>query len=270
MDSSGGARRSRILSAAAGGCLAIGAWLALGEAGVLGSLGLEVLATLPYAAAAGALLGLLRSEWLLWWLLAPVCAVLVLVGATGVMRGPIHRLVRRDPLPDRVDAVVVLSGALTGDGRIGEGALARLVGAIIQVRSGLSSELVVTRVMERHRGRTIRSDSDQEALVHRLAPEAHLSMVGPVESTHDEALATVQLARAKGWHSVILVTSPLHARRACATFEHEGLTVACRPAEERRFAIESFASPGDRIAAFGEWVYEQIATFVYRRRGWVR
>jgi uncharacterized SAM-binding protein YcdF (DUF218 family) len=266
----GAERRSRLLSAAVGGSLATGAWLALGEAGLLGSLGLEVLPTLPFAAAAGALLGLLRSEWLVWCLFAPACAVLVLVGATGVMRGPIQRLVRRDSLPAHADAVVVLAGALTRDGRIGETALARLACGLVPIRSGVSSELVLTRLEKRYGGRTVRSDADQSSLVPRLVPEAHLSLVGPVHNTRGEALAVADLARVKGWRSVVVVTSPLHSRRACATFERVGLTVACRPSEERRFAVESLPSPGDRIVGFGEWVYEALGWVVYRRRGWVR
>jgi uncharacterized SAM-binding protein YcdF (DUF218 family) len=253
-----------------GASLAVGTWLALGELGVVGSLGLKIPASLPLVAGAGAVIGLVRFEWLLWVLLAPATGVFLFVGLTNAMRGPIHRLVRRDSLPDRADAIVVLAGAMNGDGRIGETALARLAGGIGPLRSGVSSELVLTRQERGHGGTTIRSDADQASLAQRLAPEAHLSLVGPVKSTHDEALATAELAHTRGWHRVVVVTSPLHSRRACATFERVGLAVSCRPAEERRFAAESLGSPGDRITAFGEWVYETLASAVYRRRGWVR
>ena len=82
--------------------------------------------------------------------------------------------------------------------------------------------------------------------------------------------AAAELAGRERWHRIVVVTAPIHSRRACATFERAGLTVACRPAEERKFAVESLPSPGDRILAFREWLYERVAWAVYRWRGWVR
>jgi uncharacterized SAM-binding protein YcdF (DUF218 family) len=254
----------------AGACLAIGAWLALGELGVLGLVGLGTTGQLPLAAAGGVLLGILRVERLLWGVLGPASAALVLVGTTDLVRAPINRLVRRDPLPAQADAVVVLSGLITRDGRIGEGALSRLVGGVEVIRAGVSSELVLTRLTERHGQQVLRSDGDQTALTRRLVPSARLHLVGPVGSTRAEAVAVADLAGRERWHRVVLITAPIHSRRACATFERAGLTVSCHPAEERKFAVESLPSPGDRIPAFREWLYERVAWVVYRWRGWVR
>ena len=261
---------SRIAAAAAGACLATGAWLALAELGIPGLMGLGRASPLPVAAGAGLLLGLIRLERALWWFLGPASAALVLVGATDLVRGPIGRMVRRDPRPAHADGIVVLSGALTQDGRIGEGALTRLVGGIAELRAGVSSELILTRLLERHDDQVVRSDADQIALARRLAPSARLHLVGPVRNTRAEAVAVADLARREGWRHVVVVTSPLHSKRACATFEGVGLTVACRPSEERRFAVESLATPGDRISGFSDWLYEKVAWADYHRRGWVR
>ena len=253
-----------------GACLACGAWLALAELGIPALMGLGWLGSLPLAAGAGFLLGLIRLERVLWWLLGPASAALVLIGTTDVVRGPIGRMVRRDPRPAHADAVVVLSGALTRDGRIGEGALTRLVGGIAELRAGVSSELILTRLVERHGDEVLRSDADQVALTRRLLPSARLHLVGPARNTRAEAVAVADLARREGWRHVVVVTSPLHSKRACAAFEGAGLTVACRPSEERRFAVESLASAGDRISGFSDWLYEKVAWADYRWRGWVR
>ena len=108
------------------------------------------------------------------------------------------------------------------------------------------------------------------ALTRRLLPSARLHLVGPARNTRAEAVAVADLARREGWRHVVVVTSPLHSKRACAAFEGAGLTVACRPSEERKFAVASLPSPGDRIPAFREWLYESVAWVVYRWRGWVR
>jgi uncharacterized SAM-binding protein YcdF (DUF218 family) len=138
------------------------------------------------------------------------------------------------------------------------------------IRAGVSSELVLTRLIERHGKQVLRSEGDQAALVRRLTPGTRLHLVGPVSSTHAEAVAVADLARRERWHRLVVVTAPIHSRRACATFEGAGLTISCRPSEERKFAVESLPSPGDRIPAFREWLYERVAWAVYRWRGWVR
>src|ERR1051325_489458 len=78
--------RPRILAMIRGASLAVGAWLALGELGVVGSLGLKIPASLPLVAGAGAVIGLVRFEWLLWVLLAPATGVFLFVGLTNAMR----------------------------------------------------------------------------------------------------------------------------------------------------------------------------------------
>ena len=69
-----------------------------------------------------------------------------------------------------------------------------------------------------------------------------------------------------------LVTSPTHARRACATFERAGLPVTCVPAESRDLVLEgprALAGTEQRATAFAQWLYETVGWWVYRARGWV-
>ena len=47
-----------------------------------------------------------------------------------------------------------------------------------------------------------------------LGIKCELLSVSPVRSTRDEALLVGQLAKERGWKSVLLVTSPTHSRRA--------------------------------------------------------
>jgi uncharacterized SAM-binding protein YcdF (DUF218 family) len=93
--------------------------------------------------------------------------------------------------------------------------------------------------------------------------------VGPVLNTHDEALAVARLAHQRGWQRVLLVSDPLHMRRAAAVFTHAGLPVSCSPCGGGEYDLRSLQGPGDRLAAFRDWVKEWIGCQVYHRRGWM-
>ena len=56
------------------------------------------------------------------------------------------------------------------------------------------------------------------------------------------------LARARGWTRVLLVTSPSHSRRAAALFRSQGVTVVSIPAQEWRFD-QALTQPSDRLVA---------------------
>jgi uncharacterized SAM-binding protein YcdF (DUF218 family) len=77
------------------------------------------------------------------------------------------------------------------------------------------------------------------------------------------------IADREGWKRIVLVTSPFHSRRACATFEHVGLAVTCSPSDSRDIAVHSLTDSGDRVSAFSMWIYEVAATLHYRMHGWV-
>jgi uncharacterized SAM-binding protein YcdF (DUF218 family) len=67
-------------------------------------------------------------------------------------------------------------------------------------------------------------------LIRGGVPEANIEVIGsPVDSTQDEAVALRKYAKANGVRSVLIVTSPYHARRALSTFRRvlvdSGITV---------------------------------------------
>jgi uncharacterized SAM-binding protein YcdF (DUF218 family) len=248
----------------------VGAWLGLATLGVPELFGAGAPANLSIVAAAGALLGGFRFESLLWILLGGSAATLLIVAGTPLVDGPARAMVRSDPVPDRgVDAVVVLSADLTTDGRIGERGVSRLLTGVTTARAVGTQQLVLSRTRGVAAGDTVTSDADQRELAASLGAGAVVHQLGTVSNTHDEAVATASLAKGEGWRRVAVVTSPLHTRRACGTFEHAGLKVVCVASIERSYAVGRRMRAGDRIRAFRDWLYETVGTLVYRWRGWL-
>ena len=263
-------RTSRIRAAGAGLVLAAAAWLVLGALGVPELVGMQSIGDLPWIALVGGGLGALGLAPLFGGLLAVAVVAVFLVSWFGLLDNRMRDMVRSDSLPPgSVDAVVVLSGNLTREGRIGSEAVARLL-AGLELRKRLSTRhLVLTSIHRIRRGDTLSSEPDQRALIRRLDPDAVLYVVGPVRNTHDEAVAATGLARQRGWRRLAVVTSPLHTRRACSTFERQGLAVVCRASESRDYSLNLRRAPADRLEAFRDWLYESVGAKVYRARGWL-
>ncbi|MEO5580967.1 MAG: YdcF family protein, partial [Gemmatimonadaceae bacterium] len=117
-------------------------------------------------------------------------------------------------------------------------------------------------------GKVITSENDQKRLL-ALGGVKNAIVTPVINTTREEAIAVARIARDRGWRSVILVTSPAHSGRACATFEKVGLLVSCAPSDSRDVALLALGNGEDRIAAFRLWVYETAGTLWYRRKGWL-
>lgn len=234
---------------------------------MIGAAGLDLVVP---AGLVGAGLGLLGWERLVRGLAAGIFATIVVVALCPPIGRLEHSLVRGDPLPaEPADAIVVLAGAVTGDGTLNPAATDRMLEALRLLREGRSTRLIVSRVRTTVGRDTIDSDADQRFLlsVAGLAPELHI--LDSVGSTRLEAVRAAALAGRPGWKRIIVVTSPSHTRRACAAFEKVGFEVACRASADRSAALTTQPKARDRIAGFSRWLYEELAWTEYRLRGWV-
>jgi len=222
------------------------------------------------AALVGAALGATRLRRLLWiggGLLAALC---ILVAYTPLVRAAASRLVRSDPLPERIDAIAALSAGVSADGLARSESLDRLLSAIEVQRQGVAPTLMVSREHARL-GRGMVTDSADLARIAGLTGSASsILFVDSVFTTRTEALQMKKIADARGWRRIAVVTSPMHTRRACATFEAVGFQVVCVPAQLRGSGMDPRSTPEDRFRGFRSWLYETFATDSYRRRGWIR
>jgi len=200
--------------------------------------------------------------------LAGTAVLLTLIWLTAAF-SPLTRwladgLIRRDPL-QKADAVFVLSSQVQPDGDLTPSSMARLLHALELMGDGYAPRLVLSELRQRRPPYATAA----RTLMGHLHLLAEILVVGPVDNTHDEALAVARLCREHGWQKVLLVTSPSHSRRAAAVFEHAGVAVISSPSAETRFDIESLARPEDRMAAFGNLMHERIGLWIYKRRGWI-
>lgn len=222
------------------------------------------------AALIGGALGATRLRPLLW-IAATVLALLSLtVAYTPFVAGISKPLIRRDPDLRRVDAIAALSAGVTPEGWLRSETLDRLLTAVELQRRGIAPTLMVSR--ERGRvGRERISDSvDLARIIDLTNATRNTLFVDSIFTTRTEALRMKRIADERGWRRVAVVTSPLHTRRACATFEAVGFQVVCVPAALRGSGLDPRSIPEDRFRAFRAWLYETFATDSYRRRGWIR
>ncbi|MEO8945710.1 MAG: YdcF family protein [Gemmatimonadaceae bacterium] len=219
----------------------------------------------------GALIGVAvyyKSTLVAWALLLVSLAAWCVVAASPIARAVSNGLVRTDSLPQSVDAVVVLSGGVSHDGMLSSEALDRLLKGVALIREGISSTIVITRPHPL-KDQSITTDADQRRIIALLPGSPRIIVVDSVVSTRTEALGTARELPPATSHTIAVVTSPLHTRRACRVFEHVGYKVICVPSESRDFALHSLSSVADRLGAFQMAVSERLAFALYRYRGWV-
>jgi uncharacterized SAM-binding protein YcdF (DUF218 family) len=245
-------------------------WFVVGALTGLGKLSSLLFPAAIFVALLGAVLGLTRAAILLWILTAAAVVSFCIVAMTPFVTTllPTATLVREDKLPAQpLDAVIVLSGGITPEGLLEPEPVDRLLTALALMRDSVAPLLVVSEPRRGKHGPTAAIDQARiRSLVARPFP---MLMVDSVFTTHDEAVSSWRMLRERNATRVAVVTSPMHTRRACATFEHVGFTVTCVSAVSRVYSVR-FADGGEgRLKVFREWLYERAAWLEYRARGWV-
>jgi uncharacterized SAM-binding protein YcdF (DUF218 family) len=134
------------------------------------------------------------------------------------------------------DAIVVLSGG-TIIGRTpaglqyGRGAN-RYFSGVALASAGRAPILVFTGAPWRLDTGQTEGDLEREAAIEQGIPADRIHVTGPVATTADEAKAVSQMP---GIHSVLLVTSAYHMRRAVMLFEARGIRVLPYPTDVRSY-----------------------------------
>jgi len=252
----------------------LGTGLVVGALGGLLAKDLNLLALVSYwddrapfvlgAALLGGLFWNTRLRWLLGLGVAGLLVLWTAVAYTGLCPWLAKDLVRRDA-PEPADAVFVLGSRVQLDDDLTDEALSRLVHGLELLQQGLAPRLVLSELPPPF-------PSHSEAarrLMDDLAMHQEILSVGETTNTHTEAVAVGKLYREQGWSRLLVVTAPLHSRRACASLEHEGVNVLCSPSVERSFDLEAMTEPDGRLLAFSGIMHERLGLWLYARRGWL-
>jgi len=222
------------------------------------------------AAIFGALVGPTRLRPLVWVPAGVVATICIVAAYTPIVSMLARPLIRRDPLPTRVDAIAVLGMGLTPDGMMREETLDRLLTGLSLAKRGLAPFVLVSRERRSFTGKIVSDSTDLQNVATLAGPSARVIFVDSVVTTRTEAMRMGAIARANHWSTVAVVTSPMHTGRACATFEAVGLRVVCVPAAVRGSGLYPGANAEDRLRAFRSWLYEVFASSSYKSRGWIR
>jgi len=158
----------------------------------------------------------------------------------------------------------------TPDGLMRSETLDRVLTGMALVKRGVSNAMLISRETRAFGGRPVSDSADLQDITAMLTVPASVIFVDSIFTTRTEALRMRSIARQHGWRTLAVVTSPMHTRRACATFEAVGFKVICVPAAVRGSGLDPNSTPEDRFRAFRAWLYERFATDSYRRRGWIR
>jgi uncharacterized SAM-binding protein YcdF (DUF218 family) len=92
-------------------------------------------------------------------------------------------------------------------------------------------------------------------------------------NTHENAVLSAAIVRARGWQRVVIVTSGFHMRRAYGCFRAEGLPVDALPVDFRSYgsAYRGELIPrADHLAESSAALREWLGRAVYRFRGYSR
>jgi uncharacterized SAM-binding protein YcdF (DUF218 family) len=218
----------------------------------------------------GGLMGPTRLRPLLWIAAGPIAVLALAITYTPLVSALAEPLVRRDPIPPHVDAIAALSQGLTPDGQMRGATLDHLLSALQLARDGRASAVFASQERRAFSGRSISDSADLRQIVQAFAVPVEMIFVDSVVTTRTEALRVRAIANQRGWSTLAVVTSPLHSRRACATFEAVGFKVVCVPASSRQHVVPEARHPEDRLRTFRSWLYETFAGATYKSNGWIR
>lgn len=204
-----------------------------------------------------------RFRRIFWYVLNTLVFFVVVIVYTPLVPSLVPKLIRAEK-PERADAVVVLGTYVSDEGRISSEGLNRLLYGATLVSKGFASTLIRTTLPDTYPS----SIGDVSEVVSILDKGIKMQSVGPASNTREEALIVKEFLRQRGFVRIILVTSPLHSRRAGNAFEKVGISTQVVPSPERDNSLTGLDEPRIRWSTFWTCLYEFTANRSYRIRGW--
>lgn len=214
------------------------------------------------AAALGGVLAVTRLRPLLMGTTAALALLWCVVAITPLSAWLSHGLTRNEAV-EPADAVFVSLSSVRPGAQGPAEVRNRLFHGLALLARGKAPLLLLCESAEVH-GVSVAREMMEAAGV-----TTELVVLPRAENTREEAKAVATLARTRSFKLILLVTSPIHSRRASAALEKQGVTVVSSPSTETRFDLATLDTWNDRLAAFGSVMHERLGLWVYARRGWI-
>ncbi len=178
-------------------------------------------------------------------------------------------------LPE-ADAIVVLGGSTRGDAHMGtyadlNGQADRITHAALLYQAG-KAPLVLFTGGSGTGGRPEADQAEPFLTLMGVPPQALLLERSSVD-TRENAVNSARLLKARGLHSILLVTSAFHMPRARALFQREGLEVRPAPTDFQRAsgkpAVPGWLPTVEDLQRSTFAMREHVGIIYYRLRGWL-
>jgi uncharacterized SAM-binding protein YcdF (DUF218 family) len=155
--------------------------------------------------------------------------------------------------------IVVLCGGCRFNGQLSESTVARVEHGVRLFNQGLAPRLILSGGRWAPHRPACAPRMQHLALALGIPPEAIIAE-SESASTAENAREVARLLRAEAARSILLVTSPLHMRRAKLCFEKLGVRVSCAPTP----------GAGHRSSLLAkEVLHEYLGLAYYRAHRWI-
>ncbi len=174
------------------------------------------------------------------------------------------------------DAIVLLGGAMRGDTHMGtlpdlNQHADRLVQAVALYKAGKAPVVVLTGGGVE--GARPEAQQMKDLLVIMGVPSQHIVLENQSRDTHDNAVYSARLLKARGMHRILLVTSAYHMRRSLALFEAQGLEVVPAPTDYQQLVakqvLPDWLPVVSNLSQSTNALHEIVGFWVYRWQGWL-
>jgi uncharacterized SAM-binding protein YcdF (DUF218 family) len=125
------------------------------------------------------------------------------------------------------DAIVILGARVEANGQAGPDLSERTLHAVGLFQRGLAPYLICTGGYRDDR--LSAAAVARDLAVSQGVPAEKILLADGSMTTREDAARAADLMAARGWHTVLLVSHPLHLERARLLFEAQGLTVYPSP-----------------------------------------
>jgi uncharacterized SAM-binding protein YcdF (DUF218 family) len=219
----------------------------------------------------GSLMGFSSLTRQIQYGIASVFAVMLVTCLLTPILEPIANWLDVGEQPRRSDVIVILgSGLNCVSGDLSPAGFARLERGLELWRQGYSETITLTDGAPELDPGCPSFEAAQRRMIGRLYPDGGPKIVTleKMLTTRTEAEAVAREAKARGWKSIMVVTSPTHTRRAQATFRDVGLRAMAVSSQEPRFD-SGMRYPSDRFLSLSQIAREIAGLFKYRAQGWM-